>query len=296
MHLITCRTAQAELLLVPSSELNEILGGVLARYAEAYDITLYAYIFLGNHYHLLVQGPEGALPRFAENLNREIAKRVNRLLTRKGFFWGRRYDDDITIEETDALEGLLYIVTNPVKHGMVTQPRHWPGLSSYWQIVKNIELTFTFTHYTKYHVALRRSRVTGELVRRDDFQTIHTLRLAPLPIYRHLSSQERSSIIRNKIEKRSSLLSRQRKKDGLGFIGRKAILAQRRRGTFPREPAQSPRARGYTKSPLAKGLYLEEERIRRQRYTKASVKFRRGNYFVLFPVFTLKPPLHHVPP
>ena len=75
VHLITCRVTHAELLLVPNPKLNDIFGGIIARYAEIYTVDLFAATVLGNHYHLLARAPEGAMPLFGENLNRETAKR-----------------------------------------------------------------------------------------------------------------------------------------------------------------------------------------------------------------------------
>ena len=102
VHLITCRTARAELLMVPRPEITNIIGGVIAKYSSLLEIDLYAVIVLSNHYHLLAKAPKGNLSFFAENINREIAKRVNWHLGREGFFWGRRYDDQIVVEEYES--------------------------------------------------------------------------------------------------------------------------------------------------------------------------------------------------
>ena len=80
---------------------------------------------------MLVKAHEGYanhISLFAENINREIAKRVNNLVGRAGSLWHRRFDDQVTVElGKDELEALLYILTNPVKHGLVTHAKHWPG-------------------------------------------------------------------------------------------------------------------------------------------------------------------------
>lgn len=282
--------------MVPRSELNEIIGGVIARYIERCRVDLYGYVVLSNHYHFVVSGPEGSLPELEENVNREIARRVNAYLRREGHFWGRRYDDEITITPVDALEGLLYVTTNPVKHGLVTHPKQWPGLSCYEQLMRNTEKTYYFTHYTEYSAALRRARFTGEVVRKSDYQTAHTLKLKPIPIFEHLSRHERTEKLRQLIETRTSKLYRDRLDKGLGFIGRKAVLNQPIQGSFPREVSKSPRPICYTKDPVAKGIYKAENQIRKSWYKKASIKFRSGDYNAVFPPYCIKPPLHHVPP
>ena len=51
---VTCRTVQGRLLLRPSFVLNAVTLGVLARAARRYEVEVHAYVFLSNHYHLLV--------------------------------------------------------------------------------------------------------------------------------------------------------------------------------------------------------------------------------------------------
>ncbi len=42
IRLVTIRTLSAELLLRPDKELNEIVGGVIAKYQEEFDIKIFA--------------------------------------------------------------------------------------------------------------------------------------------------------------------------------------------------------------------------------------------------------------
>lgn len=295
VHLITTRTARAELLLVPDPKLNGIVGGVIARYVEMFGIELFAYCILSNHYHLLIRAPEGLLPRFVENVNREISHRVNRLLRRKGYVWGRRYDDQVTIEPYDALEGMLYIVTNPVNHGLVANPRHWPGLTCYQQLLTEKPRDFYFVHYTEYRRAKRRALFTGDQVHPSDYQSKHTLKLSPLPIYESLSTDERLKTIKKLIEKRTLRLYRERQAEGKSFLGRKAVLKQPRQGRIPERPSQSPRPRCYTRNPQAGLAFRQEEKLKRAAYDVASYKYRAGNLSTEFPPHCFKPPTHHLP-
>ena len=295
VHLITTRTASAELLLVPNSELNALLGGILARYAEAFEIEVFAYCFLSNHYHLLVRAPEALLPRFVENLNREIAQRINRFLGRSGSLWGRRYDDQVTIEPYDALDALLYVVTNPVRHGLVSHPRSWPGIGCYKQILIEESRDFYFTHYADYLKAKRRASSKGEQVRIGDFQTKHTLSLTPIPIFEDLTPQERVVELERLIERRIEKLVKERRLTGQGFLGRKGVLRQPRRGRFPDSISSSPRPPCYTKNAKAGASYVEEMKGKREVYNVASFRYRSGHLLAIFPPYCFKPPLHHPP-
>ncbi len=57
-RLITIRTEEARLWMVPSRNLEKVLGGIVARYQEICGVEIYAYTFLSNHYHLIVRAPK----------------------------------------------------------------------------------------------------------------------------------------------------------------------------------------------------------------------------------------------
>ena len=99
---VSSRTLNAQLLMRPNSEINEIIGGVIAKYQQKHKIILYAASILSNHYHLVAQAPEQNLWEFEQSINREIAKRINWYLGRKGYFWGRRYNEEPTLTEGEA--------------------------------------------------------------------------------------------------------------------------------------------------------------------------------------------------
>jgi REP element-mobilizing transposase RayT len=291
VHLITCRTNQAEILFVPEAKLNHILGGIIAFYAIKYKITIYAVIILGNHYHILCSGPEAKIPLFAENINREMAHRTNRLLSRRGFLWGRRYDDQLTIENVDALEALIYITTNPVRHGLVSHPKHWPGVSTYPQLLGKKPKVFGFFNYIEY----RKAKSKDPFVSLKDFETKVPLEIKAIPIYKNLLEEERISKINKLIEDKVKYYQKQRKAEGKGFLGRKNVCAQRRKGTFPHDSSNSPRPPCYSKDPNIIREFAEAEQVRTVWYKKSSRRFRLGEYSVKFPPYCLLPPLHHIP-
>lgn len=294
MHLIGCRTALSELLLRPCPILNEIVGGIIAKYSTIYNIEIFALCVLGNHYHMLVRAPEASLPLFVENMNREIALRVNRYLGRSGHFWSRRYDDLIVLEGADVLEALLYIVTNSVKHGLVRHPNSWPGICSYRQAIGFKEKTYRFCNFTEYHKARRLAARSGEYVCRSDFEEQYVLKIKPLSDLPELAKMTVSGVERL-INQRTSKLVSQRISTGEGFLGRRRVLAQPAQGVFPKKTNKTNRPSCYSKNVVATLDYRETERKRRANYRDCSFLFRLGNFNILFPKFTILPPLHHTP-
>jgi REP element-mobilizing transposase RayT len=289
---ISIRTEGASLLLVPDAQVNQIVGGVIARYQELFSVVIYAYTITSNHIHLLVLAPLGNLWRFEQAVNRELAKRINRLRNTRGHFWERRYDEQMVAGEGDALEAFLYTVCNSVSHGLVEHPALWPGLNCYAHVLDEKDRIYAFTDYTAFRKACTRAKHTGERVSIRDFQTQHTLRITPLPEFKHLSAEERRAALLKLIQQRVARIKKERKAQGLGFLGREKILRQRHTAV-PRSVKRAPRPICYTKSREAKKRFMEWFFAWLESYRQASKRFRAGEFLVQFPKHCLRPPLHY---
>ena len=51
---VTTRTMQSRLLLKPSPELNSIILGIIGKALSMYNVQMYLFVFLSNHYHMLL--------------------------------------------------------------------------------------------------------------------------------------------------------------------------------------------------------------------------------------------------
>ena len=279
-RLISIRTEGEHFWLRPSKDVNKIIGGVLARYVEIFKVLLFGGFFLSNHYHLLIRCPLSNADEFEENLNRELARRLNWKNRRTGKFWSKRYTDLEVLREEDLLEAFLYIMTNCVKHGLEKDPSLWPGVSTYHQNLTEKPVTYPFYHYSADF--------------EDQKVTYHTLRITPLPQFKDLPKAERGEIIKKLISERAKELIEIRKSEGKGFLGAAAIKAQDPYGT-PFEVSRSPRPPCYTKDSSLLREFKQSEALRRERHHDASMRYRLGDFTVEFPEYTFKPPLHRKP-
>ncbi|RIL10286.1 MAG: hypothetical protein DCC75_04670 [Proteobacteria bacterium] len=281
-HLVTVRTLEAYIWIVPSDKLNKILGGILARYQEIYRVSIFAYCILGNHLHLVLKPTLPNLDEFMENVLREMARRVNRAIGRRGYFWSRRYDDQVILSEEDLLEAFLYVTTNPVKHGLVAEASSWPGLHCLHQILDEKPRQYPFVQFSK----------------EDEFGkpmiSYHTLSLTPLPQMSALNRNNRVRELRAMIAARQKELATARRNAGLGFLGAKAIRSQPR-GSKPVTVSYSPRPICYSKDPEIKRQYRADRRFFCDAYIDASIRFRSGDLTAEFPSHCFKPPLHRTP-
>lgn len=277
---VTIRTLESRLWMVPSRNMSKLIGGIVARYASLMRIELYAYCFLSNHYHLLIRAPEENVDEFSENINREIARRVNWKTGRKGTFWPVPYSDQPVLSSDDLVEAFVYITTNAVKHGLVDHPSKWPGLNSFHQSMTGDVRKFSFTRYSERDPALR--------------TTIHELRLSILPQFEDMAPADRAARIRELIDRRAAFLREYRTRRGRGFLGVEAVLSQVP-GCLPKETTHGRAPCAYSKNPALLRKARIEQRERRSRYTEASRRYRSGEWNVEFPSYSFRPPLHRKP-
>ncbi len=98
-----------------------LFGGV----CERYRWRCYAYCLMDNHYHLVIETPEGNLSRGMRQLNGMYTQAFNRRCGRVGHVLQGRYKGIIVDKESYLLELARYVVLNPVRAGMVRAAVQW---------------------------------------------------------------------------------------------------------------------------------------------------------------------------
>ncbi|MGH3109503.1 MAG: REP-associated tyrosine transposase [Gaiellaceae bacterium] len=99
----------------------EILAGAL----ERFDWRCLAYCLMTNHYHLLVRTPKPNLARGMRDLNGIYAQAFNRRYGRDGHLFQGRYRAVLIESDEHLLTALAYVVRNPVRAGLCSNPREW---------------------------------------------------------------------------------------------------------------------------------------------------------------------------
>ncbi len=96
----------------------KILGQVVKRF----NWLCHAYCLMDNHYHLLIETPEGNLSAGMRQLNGVYTQAFNRSHGRDGHLFKGRFKAILVEKESHLLELCRYIVLNPVRAGMAAQP------------------------------------------------------------------------------------------------------------------------------------------------------------------------------
>ena len=102
---------------------------VFAEVCRRFNWVCHAYCLMGNHYHLLVETPEGNLSQGMRHLNGVYTQRFNRSHGRVGHVFQGRYKAIVVDKDSYLLELARYIVLNPVRAGMVRSVGDWPWSS-----------------------------------------------------------------------------------------------------------------------------------------------------------------------
>ena len=108
---------------------RELFLEVLGEVSEQFNWTPHAYCLMGNHYHLLLETPDGNLSKGMRHLNGVYTQRFNRKHKRVGHVFQGRYKAIIVQKQTYLLELARYIVLNPVRARMVRNAKDWPWSS-----------------------------------------------------------------------------------------------------------------------------------------------------------------------
>jgi len=89
----------------------------------------YAYCLMDNHYHLLVETPDGNLVCGMRRLNGRYTQGFNRRHGHVGHVFQGRYKSILVEKDAYLFELSRYIVLNPVRAGMVETPESYPWSS-----------------------------------------------------------------------------------------------------------------------------------------------------------------------
>ena len=85
----------------------------------------YSYCLMSNHYHLLIETPEGNISKGMRLLNGMYTQQFNRLNARIGHVFQGRFKGILIEKESYLLELSRYIVLNPVRAKMVATASDW---------------------------------------------------------------------------------------------------------------------------------------------------------------------------
>jgi len=96
-----------------------------ARMCDRFHFVIHAYCQMTNHYHLLIETPDGNLGQGMRQLNSVYSRYYNRRHNLSGHVLQGRYHAILVQKESYLLELARYIVLNPIRAGIVAKLGDW---------------------------------------------------------------------------------------------------------------------------------------------------------------------------
>jgi len=125
---VVSRVLHRRLLLKPSPQTNDLILGVLGRALHLFPVRLHLFVFLSNHFHLIVTTPDFlTLSNFMCFLCGNIARRVGKQVGWREKFWGRRFSATFIEDDLALRRRVRYVLSHGCKENLVLSPRDWPG-------------------------------------------------------------------------------------------------------------------------------------------------------------------------
>jgi len=98
---------------------------IFGKVCERFNWLCHAYCQMDNHYHLLVETPDGNLSQGMRQLNGVYTQYINRTHQRVGHLFQGRFKSILVQKEVYLLELTRYIMLNPVRAGNVSDAAEW---------------------------------------------------------------------------------------------------------------------------------------------------------------------------
>ena len=184
--MVGSKCADDQFLLAPTPKLRLLAMLFMAKVQELYGVEIVAFVFMGNHFHMILRIKNARLPAVMQTFKSGLAKAVNRLLGRRGTVWMERYDDDALLDDAAVATKVHYTHANPLRAQLVARAEDYPGLSSWEAYARDLDsLTETFFDEEAWREA------GADDSKRPAFTTSVTVKVGRPPSWDGLSPRER---------------------------------------------------------------------------------------------------------
>ena len=287
---LTTRTRNSELWFINNKPLEQAILAYTAKYAERYNVSLYALAIEGNHIQAPAQFQDGNRKDFMRDLKSSIARALPRFTKdfQGGTLWGRRYSNEFLPTAEDVENWFFYTVLQPVQDGLVEKIGQYHSYNCFHDAIWNIKREHQVMNWTAYYEARR----WGAKVKKIDYLETYTLEYKRLPGYEHLTQKEYAHLMLGKLEERRQKIVAERRAEGKGFAGAAALKTQAQ-GALPKTTKTSTntshRPRVLCVCPKRRAETLDWYFSIFFHYKEASECYRDGDDQVSFPPGTYKP-------
>ncbi len=120
--------------------------GYLQSATERYGAVIHAYCLMSNHYHLILETPQGNLSQIMKHINSAYTTYYNIKRKRVGHLLQGRYKAIVVEADAYATELSRYLHLNPIRAGIVKKPEDYQWMS-YRYYTKDTAPSWLFTGF-----------------------------------------------------------------------------------------------------------------------------------------------------
>ncbi len=125
---------------------------IVADYHDRFGILVHAYVLMDNHYHLVLETPQGNLVKIMHGINGAYTSWYNRKYNRVGHLFQGRYRAILVDKDSYLVELSRYVHLNPVRAGMSKRPERyaWSSFPGYvWKekVVAWVEYAWVLSQF-----------------------------------------------------------------------------------------------------------------------------------------------------
>ncbi len=124
LYHVTSRGNARQAIVKTPADRHAFLEG-LTQVIDRFGWRCHSYCLMNNHYHLVVETPSPNLSQGMRQLNGPYTQGFNRRHRRVGHVFQGRFKAILVEREPHLLELCRYVVLNPVRAQMVSQPEDW---------------------------------------------------------------------------------------------------------------------------------------------------------------------------
>ena len=111
--------------IYPKTEDRRRFLVIFEKVTKTFNVRCHSYCLMGNHYHLLLETPDGNISKAIRQLNGVYAQWFNRRHQRVGHLFQGRFTSRLIDVDAYLLAVARYIVQNPVRANLVAHPSSW---------------------------------------------------------------------------------------------------------------------------------------------------------------------------
>lgn len=128
---VTGRAIARQHRFVPTKRVVETLWYCLAVAASKYRVQMHGFVWMSNHYHLVLTDAAAELPDFMRDMNSLVSKALNSIRGTRGQNFERSgYNAVVVADGQRLINHCAYTEANPCRADLVNKAQQWQGVSS----------------------------------------------------------------------------------------------------------------------------------------------------------------------